>query len=81
MDFLKQHKPDGLRWSLIPYYWPNLTIQNQGFFWLKVNRYFGGWKWKNTSDLADKIAKADIIGAEQSLLIYHGAISAASMKP
>ena len=75
VKFLKEHRPDGMRWSLVPYYWPNLCEQNTGFFWLKMDTYHGGWSWRQTSDLARNIARANIAGAEESMLIYHGAVS------
>ena len=66
---------DAVRWNLLHYVWPSLSIDGEGFMDLYASMCTGGSRIEPASRLAEKVIKARTLGSWENLLVYHGMIS------
>jgi hypothetical protein len=72
---LKARDVDAVRWNLLHYVWPSLSVDGEGFMDLYPSQCAGGSRVEQAGPLAEKVIKLDLLGSWQNILVYHGMIS------
>ncbi len=72
---LQKTPVDAVRWNLLHYVWPSLSVDGEGFMDLYHSQCFGGSSIESGADLARRALRAETMGSWDNLLVYHGMIS------
>ncbi len=72
---LKEEPVDAVRWRLIHYVWPSLSLDGEGFIRVYPSQFYGGWRYADPQAINEKTINASNAGSWENILVYHGMIS------
>jgi hypothetical protein len=74
-DRLKRTPVDAVRWNMMLYIWPSLSVDGRGFFDIYLELCNGGSAVLPAAPLAAKSLTGKLQGSWANLLVYHGMIA------
>lgn len=72
---LRHVQVDAVRWNLMTYIWPSLSVDGEGFFEIYPGSCNGGTEIRPAEPMARRISLAQMPNSWSCLMVYHGMIS------